>query len=278
MDLTSRSSSISTRGPLHDTVAAFLDAQRIFELDPHDHTNRERLLAMAVEVTVTDDVWLKSLGAPSRRTEESGFRRELAGLPGGDRRETAGGGADRPRRCTRRSCRLDSAAFRGLPGLTRFYRDAERWERAAGLVEVRQQYLPEAKERLTLLWQVAEIDEVPLEDRSMSSASCTRSPSDPTDLKAYRALEKHYAATARWSEFDALLERELALVSREGGVRAATLRRADRPPEAVEQSGALDLLEEVVAVRPQLARNAPRGHPQPLPEHRQRSAAILEPL
>ena len=63
-----------------------------------------------------------------------------------------------------------------------------------------------AKERLQLLWQVAEIDEALLEDREHVIGVLRKiAELDPSDLKAHRALEKHYAATNRWSELDRLL-------------------------------------------------------------------------
>jgi tetratricopeptide (TPR) repeat protein len=265
-------------GPLSDTVSGFLTAMRIFELDPHDTSMRERLLSMATEVDATREL-LATVDRVLKNVEESGFRRELLAYQA-EINEKRPGGGEQAERVYQEILSLDPLHFGAYKALTRLYRDAERWTELRALLEGRQQHLPKSKERLTLLWQIAEIDEALLEDRTHAiQVLQTITEVDPNDLKAYRSLEKHYTSSERWSDLDALLERELRLVSREEAIELR-LRRADiTHRHLADTSRALDFLEEVVTDRPE--------HPGarrlletvlPLPEHRQRTAAILEPL
>jgi golgin subfamily B member 1 len=265
-------------GPLNDNVAAFLAAIKIFELEPHDPSVRERLLAMATEVDGTKDL-LKAVRRVLKTVEEPGFRRELLAYQAEIDEKRPGGGAD-AEKVYQEILSLDPLHFGAYKALTRLYRDAERWTDLRRLLEVRQENLPEPKERLILLWQMAEIDEALLEDRTHAiSVLQTITEVDAHDLKAYRALEKHFAASERWADLDALLERQLPLVVKTEAA-GLTLRRAELAHERLGQtSRALDLLEEVVSARPEDA-GARRLLETilPLPGHRQRTAAILEPL
>jgi tetratricopeptide (TPR) repeat protein len=265
-------------GPLDDTVAAFLTAQRIFELDPHDQGNRERLITTAAEVSGFEDL-LATVRRVLAGAEESGFRRELLSYLAEIDEKRPGGGVE-AEKVYREILSLDALHFGAYRALTRLYRDAERWTDLRALLETRQETLPEAKERLVLLWQVAEIDEALLEDREHVIGVLSKiAELDPTDLKAHRALEKHYAATGRWSELDLLLERERGMVSRDEATEI-TLRRAEIAHRQLQQAGrALDLIEEVVTSRPEHAgARTLLEEILPLPEHRQRAATILEPL
>ena len=268
-------------GPLQDNVSAFLTAIRIFELEPHDTAIRERLLAMATEVDGTKDL-LDAVRRVLKRVEETGFRRELLAYQAEIDEKRPDGGAD-AERVYQEILALDPLHFGAYRALTRLYRDAERWVDLRKLLEVRQENLPEAKERLTLLWQIAEIDEALLEDRHARHRGAAEDHrgrsariSRPT-----ASLEKHYAATERWNELDALLERAAARWSPKHDAVDADLapgragpRAPGRRPRAPStcwrrwsrrgpsDAGARKLLETIL----------------PLPEHRQRTAAILEPL
>jgi tetratricopeptide (TPR) repeat protein len=265
-------------GPLSDTVAAFLTATRIFELDPHDAQLRERLLAMATEVDATNDL-LAAVSRVLTNVEESGFRRELLAYQA-EINEKRPGGSDQAEKVYLEILSLDPLHFGAYRALTRLYRDAERWIDLRKMLEGRQENLPKGKERLTLLWQVAEIDEALLEDREHAIGVLQKiTEVDPRDLKAYRSLEKHYTAALRWPELDALLERELRLVSRDEAIEL-TLRRAEIAHSHLgATSRALDFLEEVASDKPDhLGARKLLEAILPLPEHRQRTAAILEPL
>jgi golgin subfamily B member 1 len=265
-------------GPLNDTRAAFLTAIRIFELEPHDSSMRERLLAMAPEAQGIEDL-LTAARRVLERVEESGFRRELLAYQAEIDEKRPGGGAE-AERVYLEILASDPLHFGAYRSLTRIYRDAERWIDLRQLLEVRQENLPEPKERLTLLWQIAEIDEALLEDRHHAIATLQQiSEVDRHDVKAFRALEKHYAAAQGWTELDALLERQQQMVAPEDTV-GLMFRRAELLHGKLGQtSRALDLLEEVVSLRPtnREARILLESI-LPLPEHRQRTAAILEPL
>jgi tetratricopeptide (TPR) repeat protein len=265
-------------GPLSDTVSAFLTSVRIFELDPHDAQVRERALAMAIEVDATQDL-LSAVGRVLKTVEEPGFRRELLAYQA-EINEKRPGGGDQAEKVYLEILSLDPLHFGAYRALTRLYRDSERWIDLRKLLEGRQGNLPKGKERLTLLWQIAEIDEALLEDREHAIGILQIiTEVDPRDLKAYRSLEKHYTAAERWPALDALLEREVRLVGKDEALEF-TLRRAELAHKHLgATSRALDFLEEVTSDKPDHA--AARKLLEvilPLPEHRQRTAAILEPL
>ena len=265
-------------GPLSDTVSAFLTAIKIFELEPHDASIRERLLGMAADIEGTDDL-AKAVSRVLEGVKEPGFRRELLAYQAEIDEKRPGGGED-AEKVYQEILTLDPLHFGAYRALTRIYRDAERWNELRSLLEVRQENLPEAKERLTLLWQVAEIDEALLDDRKHAIRTLRKiTEVEPRDLRAYRSLEKHFTAEERWSDLDALLEREQPLVEGEAKT-ALRLRRAELAHARLGQtSQALDILEEVVTDAPDNteARTLLETILE-LPEHRQRSATILEPL
>ena len=146
------------------------------------------------------------------RVDESGFRRELLAYQAEIDEKRPGGGAE-AERVYQEILALDPLHFGAYRALTRLFRDAERWTDLRQLLEVRQENLPEPKERLTLLWQIAEIDEALLDDRHHAIATLQQiTEVDRQDIRAYRALEKHYVAAEGWKELESLLERQQPLV------------------------------------------------------------------
>ena len=133
-------------GPLNDTRSAFLTAIRIFELEPHDPSIRERLVAMAPEAQGIEDL-LAALRRVLERVDESGFRREMLAYQAEIDEKRPGGGAE-AERVYLEILALDPLHFGAYRSLTRLYRDAERWIDLRRMLEVRQENLPEPKERL----------------------------------------------------------------------------------------------------------------------------------
>ena len=167
---------------------------------------------MATEVDGTKDL-LDAVRRVLKRVEESGFRRELLAYQAEIDEKRPDGGKD-AERVYQEILTLDPLHFGAYRALTRLYRDAERWVDLRKLLEVRQENLPEAKERLTLLWQMAEIDEALLEDRPHAIAVLQKiTEVDPPGseglplageaLRRHRALERAGLAAgapaARWS-------------------------------------------------------------------------------
>ena len=155
----------ATAGRSTDNVSAFLTAIRIFELEPHDARDpRAPAGAWPPRWTAPRTCWTP-VRRVLKRVEEPGFRRELLAYQAEIDEKRPGRRRPRPRRVYQEILALDPLHFGAYRALTRLYRDAERWIDLRKLLEVRQENLPEPKERLTLLWQMAEIDEALLEDR-----------------------------------------------------------------------------------------------------------------
>ena len=172
---------------------------------------------------------------------------------------------------------LHAGAFRAL---SRLYRDGQRWAELRALLDTRQLAELDVRERLELLAQIAELDESALDDQDHALAVYEKMLElDAADLRAHRALDRHYAARERWRDLENLLGTRVGFAS-EAEVPELEFRRAElRASHLEDVAGALDLLEQIVKVGAQ-----PRGRAPLLeklvamPEQRQRVAKILEPV
>ena len=102
---------------------------------------------------------------------------------------------------------------------------------------------------------------------------------DPADMRAHRALDRHYAAGERWRDLEELLGTRVSFAT-PAEVAELEFRRADlRATRFGDVEGALDLLEDIVQKAP--AHEGARRLLEKLltsAEHRQRVARVLEPL
>src|SRR6185312_6394184 len=143
---------------------------------------------------------------------------------------------------------LHAGAFRALG---RLYRDGQRWSDLRALYDARQLAALDARERLDLLAQIAELDEAALADPDHALAAYEKMLElDPADLRAHRALERLYAARERWTDLEALLGTRVGFASG-AEVPELEFRRADLRANRLENvAGALELLEGIVAGAP----------------------------
>ena len=172
---------------------------------------------------------------------------------------------------------LHAGAFRAL---TRLYRDGQRWPELRALLDTRQLAELDQRERLDLLAQVAELDESALNDADHALGAYEKMLElDPADLRAHRALDRHYATRERWVDLEALLGTRVGFAS-DAEVSELEFRRAElRASHLGDVAGALDLLEQIVKSAPN--HEGARRLLEKLvaiPEQRQRVAAILEPV
>src|SRR6185312_3435340 len=172
---------------------------------------------------------------------------------------------------------LHAGAFRALG---RLYRDGQRWSDLRALYDARQLAALDARERLDLLAQIAELDEAALADPDHALAAYEKMLElDPADLRAHRALERLYAARKRWTDLEALLGTRVGFASG-AEVPELEFRRADLRANRLENvAGALELLEGIVAGAPN-HEGARRLLEKllALPAQRQRVARILGPV
>ena len=164
--------------------------------------------------------------------------------------------------------------------LGRLYRDSERWTELRALLESRQSQVTEPRERLDLLAQIAEIDEAVLDDVDHAVTSYEKMLElNPGDLRAHRALDRHYATQERWRDLEALLGTRVTFASAPE-IPELEFRRAEiRVARFDDVDGALQLLETIVRAAPS-HEGARRllERVLALPNYRQRASKILEPL
>ncbi|MDB4981699.1 MAG: repeat-containing protein, partial [Myxococcales bacterium] len=274
-------------GPLADAGAAYRTSLALFELDPSDAANRAQLVAFAGAAKKTAELVAKTR-ALATASEDAILRRDLlltvaelqergGGSVGGTRTAVEQAGIERAYADILAVEPLNEAAFKAL---TRLYRDAQRWPELRALFEARQNASLDPRERLDLLAQTAELDEAALDDAAHAVTTYEKMLElDPADMRAHRALDRHYAAAERWRDLEELLGTRVAFAS-PTEVSELEFRRADlRATRFGDVEGALDLLEEIVAKAPshegvrRLLERLLAGT-----EHRQRVARVLEPL
>ena len=162
----------------------------------------------------------------------------------------------------------------------RIFREGERWADLRALIDARQDLVKEPAERLDLLAQMAEIDETLLDDPDHAIGCYERMLGvNPADLRAYRALERHYAARERWRDLEELLGTRGSFAPA-AEVPDITHRRAElRAARLDDVDGALNLVESIVRTVP--GHEGARRLLEKLlsvPDQRLRVARILEPL
>ena len=98
---------------------------------------------------------------------------------------------------------------------------------------------------------MAELDESALGDADHAVAAYEKMLElDPADLRAHRALDRHYAARERWRDLETLLGTRVGFAS-DAEVAELEFRRAElRASHLDDVDGALELLEDIVGARP----------------------------
>jgi tetratricopeptide (TPR) repeat protein len=265
-------------GPLKDPAKAYRASLALFEIDPSEVANRDALLGFAAAAGASAELGAK-LRAAATATEDRTLRRDLLVVVAELEEKQAGRGGEAEKVYAQilTSEPLHAGAFRAL---TRLYRDGQRWSELRALYDARQLAALDARERLDLLAQIAEIDEASLSDADHALEAYEKMLElDPADLRAHRALERLYAARERWTDLEALLGSRVGFAS-DSEVPELEFRRADLRASRLDNiPGALDLLEEIIKVAPN-HEGARRLLEKLLatPAQRQRVAGILEPV
>ncbi|HLK90742.1 MAG TPA: tetratricopeptide repeat protein [Polyangia bacterium] len=265
-------------GPLKDPAKAYRASLALFEIDPSEVANRDALLGFASAAGASAELSAK-LRAAAEATADRTLRRDLLVVVAELEEKQAGRGneAEKVYAQILSSEPLHAGAFRALG---RLYREGQRWSELRALYDARQLAALDARERLDLLAQIAELDEASLSDPDHALEAYEKMLElDPADLRAHRALERLYAARERWTDLEALLGSRVGFAS-DSEVAELEFRRADlRATRLDDVPGALDLLEEIIKVAPN-HEGARRLLEKLLgtPAQRQRVAGILEPV
>ena len=192
-------------GPLGDAAGAYRASLALFEIDPGDAPNRGALIAFSEKAGATAEL-CDSLRAASEASTDRHLRRDLLVIVAELEEKRLGRAPER-----REGLRADPAgraaprqgAFRAL---ARLYRDGQHWPELRALLDTRQLASLEPRERLDLLAQIAELDESALGDAEHALSAYEKMLElDPADLRAHRALDRHYATQERWSDLEILL-------------------------------------------------------------------------
>jgi tetratricopeptide (TPR) repeat protein len=269
-------------GPLADAGAAYRTTLALFELDPSDAPNRTQLVAFAGGAQKTGEL-VEKLRALATSTDDGILRRDLL-VTVAELQERGGAAAGGPAGGLEQAYAdilavepLNDGAFRAL---ARLHRDGKRWAELRAVLDARQAASLDPKERLDLHAQIAELDEAALGDVPHAIATYERMLElDPADLRAHRALDRHYGAAERWRDLEELLGTRVAFAS-PAEVAELEFRRAElRATRFGDVDGALDLLEDIVQKAP--SHEGARRLLERLltgADHRQRVARVLEPL
>ena len=265
-------------GPLADPAKAYRASLALFEIDPSEVANREALLGFATGAGVTGELSDK-LRAAAGTTEDRTLRRDLLVVVA-ELEEKQPGRAPEAEKVYAQILASEPMHVGAFRALARLYKEGQRWPELRALLDTRQLAALDARERLDLLVQIAELDEASLADPDHALEAYEKMLElDPSDLRAHRALERLYAARERWIDLEALLGTRVGFAS-QTEVPELEFRRADlRAGRLDNVGGALDLLEGIVEAAPN-HEGARRLLEKllPVPAQRQRVAQILAPV
>jgi tetratricopeptide (TPR) repeat protein len=265
-------------GPLRDGASAYRTGLALFELDPSDADNRGQLVVYAEAAEKTAELVAKAR-ALAASTDDAILRRDLLVTVAELQEHRLGKTADAEKAYVE-ILSVEPLNVGAFNALTRLFRGAQRWADLRALLDLRQGATLEPRERLDLLALIAELDEAGLNDAAHAVATYEKMLElDPADMRAHRALDRHYAAAERWRDLEELLGTRRSFAT-PAEVSELDFRRADlRATRFGDFEGALDLLEEIVQTAP--SHEGARRLLEKLltsADHRQRVARILEPL
>ncbi len=263
---------------LNDPAKAYRASLALFEIDPSEVANREALLGFAAGAGVTGELGDK-LRAAAGATEDRNLRRDLLVVVA-ELEEKQPGRAAEAENVYAQILAAEPTHAGAFRALARLYKEGQRWPELRALLDARQLAALDARERLDLLAQIAELDEASLADPDHALGAYEKMLElDPSDLRAHRALERLYALRERWTDLEALLGTRVGFAS-ESEVPELEFRRADlRAGRLDNVAGALDLLEGIVEAAP--THEGARRLLEKLlavPAQRQRVAQILAPV
>ena len=269
---------------LGDPLNAYEAATRVLHAAPEDEQNRREMTTLAADLGAYDDLALeldklvKRLGEP--KADDSAGRKLLGDLSWqlAELQAERLGQPEAAEPHYRRVLALSPEHAGAYDALERLLRSRERYAELGALLEQRQQITHDAAVRVAILYRSADLSEGVLDDDKAATRAFERVLElAPEELRAYKSLERLYAAAQRHQDLDALMAREVAFVD-SGAALELTLRRGQlHAGELADAAGAVDLYEQVLGADPTSA-GARTGLEALLPKAalRQRVARLLE--
>ena len=231
---------------------AYQAALRVLEADPARAEIREELTRLAEQTGMTGD-YADNLELVLEMVEEKeGSDPEVRRALATDLAEICVDrlvDMERAERAWRKVLAIDESDEAALAGLERIYRTTGRWADLRGLCEEQLDHTLDNARRIDLLFAIADLGETMLNDIDGAIAAYQRVLDvDPSLMRAYKALERLYDGHGRWNELEELLTREQGqLGDREAQLPLLVRRARIRADKLGDKTGALDLLEEVIA-------------------------------
>ncbi len=274
---------------LGDAKRAYDYGARVFKAAPGDPDNR-RLMAMLADQLEKPDDWAVMLSDAEAAADKAGdatLARELA-WDLGQLFDARLGMPNDAEAAYKRVLERDPANEDAQIALVQLYSVNERWADLRTLLEGKKARALDPEARLSLLYQISDLDEGVLDDRAAATRDYVEVLEiDPGSQRAFRALERLYGSDENWKALDDLLARRIPFAP--AGPDAAgtpdsrahlTFRRGELHANRLDDAqGAADLFEQALAIE-RRHEGARKGLEALMkrPELRQRIAKALEPL
>ena len=267
---------------LGDMAAAYKFASRLFERVPYDAENRLELIELGETLERQEQVatLLEDAEHAARRAGDAQLARDLAwdlGQIFGEQLHEM----EKAEAAYIRVLDSDEAHEKAARALEEIYRSGERFRELRRLLERRKDLAVEPDDRKDLLFQICDLDEGVLEDEEAASRDYTEILElDPSNTRAFKALERLHTTAERWRDLDELLARAVPHVHQVADRANLRFRRGELHALRLDDAdGACDLLEEALSEQPK--HKGARQALEALMDNaglRQRIARTLEPL
>ncbi|HEX6839861.1 MAG TPA: tetratricopeptide repeat protein, partial [Polyangia bacterium] len=274
---------------LGDAARAYGYGAKVFERAPADAENR-RMMAMLADQLDKPDDWAVQLSTAEEGADKRGdvaLAKELA-WDLGQLFDARLGMPNDAEAAYKRVLARDEANEDAQIALVQLYSVNERWQDLRSLLEGKKARALDPEARLSLLYQISDLDEGVLDDRPAATRDYVEVLEiDPGSQRAFRALERLYTTEENWRALDDLLARRIPFAATGGEAVGTpesrahlTFRRAELHANRLDDPmGAADLFEQALGIE-RKHEGARKGLEALMkrPELRQRIAKALEPL
>jgi tetratricopeptide (TPR) repeat protein len=280
LDLLRRLSALSRR--LGEAEQAYRFSGRLFERVPFDGENRRELVELADLLDRQEDL-ARLLAEAEDRAHVAGDHAlardlawELGQLYDHQLHQT-----DDAERAYLRVLERDESHEGAAHALEEIYRSSERFRELRQLLERRKDLALDNVDRKELLFQICDLDEGVLEDEEAATRDYAEILEiEPSNARAFKALERLHTAAERWRDLDELLARAVPHVDAAADRAQLRYRRGELHATRLDDpDGACELLEEALSEQPR-HEGARRALEFLMANQglRQRIARTLEPL
>ncbi|HEX8953331.1 MAG TPA: hypothetical protein VF945_15860, partial [Polyangia bacterium] len=196
---------------LGDAARAYSYGAKVFERAPADAENR-RMMAMLADQLDKPDDWAVQLSEAEARADKGGdvkLAKEL-GWDLGQLFDARLGMPNDAEAAYKRVLSRDEANEDAQIALVQLYSVHERWQDLRSLLEGKKARALDPEARLSLLYQISDLDEGVLDDRAAATRDYIEVLElDPGSQRAFRALERLYTTEESWRALDELLARRI---------------------------------------------------------------------